>query len=43
MPYECVTSEVGLISLLDPALPSVAATPSGTLAYQVREPFAVHP
>ena len=37
MPYECVVSDVGLIGLLEPALPSVAATPSGSLAHQVRE------
>ena len=37
MPYELVTSEVGLIGLTEPSLPSVAATPSGGLAYQVRE------
>jgi hypothetical protein len=37
MPYECVVSEVGLLGLLEPSLPAVAATPSGSLAYQVRE------
>jgi hypothetical protein len=37
MPYELVMSEVGLIGLTEPALPTVAATPSGGLAYQVRE------
>lgn len=37
MPYELVVSEVGLIGLTEPALASVAATPSGGLAYQVRE------
>ena len=37
MPYECVVSDVGLIGLTEPSLPSVAATPSGGLAYQVRE------
>ena len=37
MPYECVVSGIGLIGLTEPALPSVAATPSGGLAYQVRE------
>ena len=37
MPYECVVSEVGLIGLTEPSLPTVAATPSGSLAYQVRE------
>ena len=37
MPYECVVSEIGLIGLTEPALPAVAATPSGSLAYQVRE------
>jgi hypothetical protein len=37
MPYEVVVSEVGLIGVADPALRSVAVTPSGGLAYQVRE------
>jgi hypothetical protein len=37
MPYECVVSKVGLIGLTEPSLPAVAATPSGSLAYQVRE------
>jgi len=37
MPYECVCSEVGLIGLSEPSAPVVAATPSGNLAYQVRE------
>jgi hypothetical protein len=37
MPYECVVSPVGLIGLTEPSLPTVAATPSGGLAYQVRE------
>ncbi len=37
MPYECVVSEVGLIGLTEPALAAVAATPGGSLAYQVRE------
>ena len=37
MPCELVVSEVGLIGLMEPSLPSVAATPSGGLAYQVRE------
>lgn len=37
MPYECVVSEVGLIGLSEPSLPAIAATPSGGLAYQVRE------
>ena len=37
MPYELVVSEVAPISLLDPSLPAIAATPSGGLAYQVRE------
>ena len=37
MPYECVVSEVSLLGLLEPSLPAVAATPSGSLAYQVRE------
>ena len=37
MPYEIVMSEVGLISLTDPAFAAMAATPSGSLAYQVRE------
>ncbi len=37
MPYECVVSEVGLIGLADSSLPSIAATPSGGLAYQVSE------
>ncbi len=34
MPYECVVSDVGLIGLLEPSLPIVAATPSGSLVYQ---------
>ncbi len=34
MPYACVVS---LIGMLEPSLPSIAATPSGALAYQVRE------
>ena len=29
--------DVGLIALAEPSLPSIAATPSGGLAYQVRE------
>ncbi len=37
MPYECVVSEVGLIALSEPSLSTIAATPSGGLAYQVRE------
>ncbi len=37
MPYECVVSEAGLIGLTEPSLPAVAVTPSGVLAYQVRE------
>lgn len=37
MPYECVVSEVGLLGLSEPSLSAVAATPSGSLAYQVRE------
>ncbi len=37
MPYECVVSEVGLVGLTEPSLPTFAATPSGSLAYQVRE------
>jgi hypothetical protein len=37
MPYECVVSEVGLIGFLEPSLPTIAATPTGGLAYQVRE------
>jgi hypothetical protein len=37
MPYECVVSDVALIGLTEPSLPTVAATPSGSLAYQVRE------
>jgi hypothetical protein len=37
MPYECVCSEVALFGLSEPSLPIAAATPSGGLAYQVRE------
>jgi hypothetical protein len=37
MPYECVVSDVALIGLSEPSLSTVAATPSGALAYQVRE------
>ena len=37
MPYECVVSEVGLIGLTETSLPAIAATPSGSLDYQVRE------
>jgi hypothetical protein len=37
MPYECVTSQVGVIGMLEPSLSTIAATPSGGLAYQVRE------
>ena len=37
MPYECVVSQVGLIGLMEPSLPAIAATPTGGLAYQVRE------
>jgi hypothetical protein len=37
MPYECVCSEVALFGLSEPSLPVAAATPSGGLAYQVRE------
>ena len=37
MPYECVVSEIGLIALTEPSLSTIAATPSGGLAYQVRE------
>ncbi len=39
MPYECVVSEVGLFGLTEPSLSAIAATPSGGLAYQVREFF----
>lgn len=37
MPYECVTSPVGVIGMMEPSLDTIAATPSGGLAYQVRE------
>jgi hypothetical protein len=37
MPYECVVSEVALFGLSEPSLPIAAATPTGGLAYQVRE------
>jgi hypothetical protein len=37
MPYECVVSEVALFGLSEPSLPIAAATPSGGLAYQLRE------
>ena len=40
MSYECVVSEVGLIGLLEPSLPAVAATPSGGLFYQAAERWA---
>ena len=40
MSYECVVSEVGLIGLLEPSLPTVAATPSGGLSYQAAERWA---
>ncbi|SRR6266702_2252614 len=37
MPYECVTSPVGVIGMLEPSLSTIAATPSGGLAYQIKE------
>jgi hypothetical protein len=37
MPYECVTSDVGLIGLTEPSLPALAITSSGGLSYQMHE------
>ena len=37
MPYTCVTSPVGVIGMLEPSLSTIAATPSGGLAYQIQE------
>jgi hypothetical protein len=37
MPHICNTSKVGVIGLSDNSLSAIAATPSGGLAYQVRE------
>jgi hypothetical protein len=36
-PFEIVTSEVGLVSLVDPGLAGIAVSTEGNLAYQLRE------